>query len=84
MNNKLQKMLEIEAALAEAEASLNLIPETAALEIKRKANIEYVTSKRVAEIESETNHDIASIVKALAEVCEGDAGEYLGVWNTQC
>ena len=36
-----------------------------------------MTSKRVSEIEAETNHDIASIVKALAEVCENDAGEYV-------
>ncbi|HTX61734.1 MAG TPA: adenylosuccinate lyase [Methanobacterium sp.] len=75
--NKLQKMLEIEAALAEAETSLGLIPEDAAVEIKSKASIEFVTPERVAEIERETNHDIASIVKALAEACEGDAGEYV-------
>jgi adenylosuccinate lyase len=75
--NKLQKMLEIEAALAEAEAALGIIPEEAAVEIKSKANIKFVTPERVAEIERETNHDIASIVKALAEVCEGGAGEYV-------
>lgn len=75
--NKLQKMLEVEAALAEAEASLNLIPEKAALEIKLKANTDHITQERVAEIEKETNHDIASIVKALAEACDGEAGEYV-------
>lgn len=75
--NKLQKMLEVESALAQAEALLNIIPEEAAFEIKRKASTKYVTPERVAEIERETNHDIASIVKALAEVCEGDAGEYV-------
>lgn len=75
--NKLQKMLEIEAALAEAEASLGMIPKEAAEEIKNKASTDFVTTERVAEIERETNHDIASIVKALAEVCEGDAGEYV-------
>jgi len=75
--NKLQKMLEVEAALAEAEAQMGLVPEEAALEIRSKASTQYVTNERVAEIEKETNHDIASIVKALAEVCEGDAGEYV-------
>jgi adenylosuccinate lyase len=75
--NKLQKMLEVEAALAEAEASLNLIPDESASEIKRKASTKYVTPERVAEIERETNHDIASIVKALAEVCDDGAGEYV-------
>lgn len=75
--NKLQKMLEVEAALAEAEAQIGLVPEEAAQEIRSKASTQYVTNERVAEIEKETNHDIASIVKALAEVCEGDAGEYV-------
>ena len=76
-DNKLQKMLEVEAALAEAEADLDIIPKNAALEIKSKASTEFVTSKRVSEIEAETNHDIASIVKALAEVCDDGAGEYV-------
>jgi adenylosuccinate lyase len=76
-DNKLQKMLEIEAALAEAEAYMGIIPEAAAREIKSKASIKFVKPERVAEIERETNHDIASIVKALAEVCDDDAGEYV-------
>jgi adenylosuccinate lyase len=76
-DNKLQKMLEVEAALAEAEADLDIIPKNAALEIKSKASTKFVTSKRVSEIEAETNHDIASIVKALAEVCDDGAGEYV-------
>jgi len=76
-DNKLQKMLEVEAALAEAEAQMGIIPKEAAAEIRSKASIKYVTSKRVSEIEAETNHDIASIVKALAEVCENNAGEYV-------
>ena len=76
-DNKLQKMLEVEAALAEAEALLGMIPKYAAAEIKSKASVKFVTSKRVSEIEAETNHDIVSIVKALAEVCENDAGEYV-------
>jgi len=75
--NKLQKMLDVEAALAEAEAELNLVPKEAAEEIKNKASTKYVTVERVAEIERQTNHDIASIVKALAEACKGDAGEYV-------
>lgn len=75
--NKLQKMLDIESALSQAEAELGLIPTEVAKEIKNKANTKYVTLERVNEIERETNHDIASIVKGLAEQCDGDAGEYV-------
>jgi adenylosuccinate lyase len=75
--NKLQKMLDVEAALAKAESELGLIPKEASSQINEKASTKHVTLERVAEIEKQTNHDIASIVKALAEVCEGDAGEYV-------
>jgi len=75
--NKLQKMLDVEAAIAEAEASLGIIPEYAAEEIKRKANTKYVKLERVNQLEKETKHDIAALIKALAEQCEGDAGEYI-------
>ncbi len=76
-DNKLQRMLDVEAALAEAEAELGLIPQEAAVEIKNKASTRYVTWERVSEIERETNHDIAALVKGLAEVCDGEAGEYV-------
>jgi len=75
--NKLQKMLDVESALAQAEAELGMIPAEAAQEIKQKASTKYVTLERVNEIERATNHDIASLVKALAEQCQGDAGEYV-------
>lgn len=75
--NKLQRMLDVEAALAEAEARMGLIPPELAQEIRRKASTKYVTWERVSEIERETNHDIAALVKGLAEVCDGEAGEYV-------
>ncbi|MCL2157138.1 MAG: adenylosuccinate lyase [Methanobrevibacter sp.] len=75
--NKLEKMLEVESALSQAEAELGIIPKEVATEIKNKANTKYVTLERVDEIERETNHDIASLVQGLAEQCEGDAGEYV-------
>ncbi|MEL7670449.1 adenylosuccinate lyase [Methanobacterium sp.] len=75
--NKLQKMLDVEAALAEAESEFGLVPKEASAQIREKANTKDVTLERVKEIERQTNHDIASIVKALAEACEGEAGEYV-------
>ncbi|OED30684.1 adenylosuccinate lyase [Methanosphaera sp. WGK6] len=75
--SKLQNMLKVEAALAKAEAEIGLIPEDAAKEINNKASTEYVKQARVDEIERATNHDIAAIMKALEEVCDNDAGEYV-------
>ena len=51
--SKLQKLLEVEAALARAHAKLGNIPEEAAKEISKKASTKYVKLKRVKEIEEE-------------------------------
>ncbi len=75
--NKQQRMLDIESALAQAEGELGIIPKEYADEIKSKASVEYVTLERVSEIEAETKHDIASLSKGLSEVCDGEAGEYV-------
>ncbi|MDD4594495.1 MAG: adenylosuccinate lyase [Methanobacteriaceae archaeon] len=75
--NKLQKKLDVESALAQAEAELNILPKNIADEISSKANTKYVTLERVNEIESQTKHDIAALTKGLAEQCEGEAGEYV-------
>ncbi len=74
---KLQKMLEVEAAIAKAQGELGIIPKEAAEEINRKASTKYVKLERAKEIERETRHDIVAMVKAFAEVCEGNAGEYI-------
>ncbi|WP_292459979.1 adenylosuccinate lyase [Methanothermococcus sp.] len=74
---KLQKMLEVEAAIAKAQGELGIIPMEAAEEINRKASTKYVKLERAKEIERETRHDIVAMVKAFAEVCEGNAGEYI-------
>lgn len=78
---KLEKMLLVEAALAETLADLGKIPRKSAEEIKRKANIKNVKIERVKEIEKETKHDIMALVKALTEVC-GDSGKYVHLTAT--
>ncbi len=75
--SKLQNMLKVEAALAKAEGEIGLIPKEAADEINRKASTEFVKQERVDEIERATNHDIAALMKALEEVCDNEAGEYV-------
>lgn len=75
--NKLQRMLDVESALAQAEGKLGIIPQEVADEIAAKATTEYVKLERVKAIEAETNHDIAALSKGITEVCENGAGEYV-------
>lgn len=75
--NKLQRMLDVESALAQAEGKLGIIPQEVADEIAAKANTDFVKLERVNEIEAQTKHDIGALVKGLGEVCENNAGEYV-------
>ncbi len=75
---KLQFMLDVEAALVRAHAKLGHIPQEAADEISRKASTDYVTVRRVTEIEDEIKHDIMAVVKALAEQCDHGGYVHLG------
>ena len=75
--NKLQKWLDVEAAIAQAQALVGDIPRVAAEEIARNANTRVVTLARTKEIEKETRHDLMSMVLALSEACSGDGRRYV-------
>ena len=74
--NKLQKRLDVEAALALAHAEVGNIPLEDAKVIAEKASTKYVKLERVKEIEHQIKHDVMAMVKALAEVC-GPSGAYV-------
>ncbi len=75
--NKLQKWLDVEAAVAQAQASLGDIPKAAAEDIARNANTKSVTLARTKEIEREIHHDLMSMVTALSEACSGEGKNYV-------
>ncbi len=75
--HKLQKWLDVEVALSKVHAKLGNIPKEAALEIEKKGSTKFVKVQRVTEIEKQINHDIMAMVRAFAEVCEGDSGGYI-------
>ena len=72
-----QAWLEIEAALAETQAELGMIPSAAAVEIRRKANFEHVDALALGADIARTRAPIVSLVRALARACDGDAGGYV-------
>jgi adenylosuccinate lyase len=79
---KLQYLLDVEAALARAHANTGNIRKEVAQEISKKATIKYVSLDRVKELETETKHDIMAITRALAEVCDEDAGKFIHLGAT--
>jgi len=79
--NYLQKLLNVEAALAWAHAQVGNIPREDAERIGKMASTKHVKLSRVKEIEKEIKHDIMSVVKAFAEVC-GPSGAYIHLGAT--
>jgi adenylosuccinate lyase len=75
--NRLQRLLDVEAALARAEAKAGLIPGDAAKEISRHATTKEVTLARVAELEKETRHDIMAVVLGLTAASGPKAGRFI-------
>ena len=72
-----QSWMDIEAALAQTQAELGMIPAAAAAEIARKANFKHVDPVALAADMARTRAPIVSLVRALANACEGDAGGYV-------
>jgi adenylosuccinate lyase len=73
---RIQKMLDVEAALAWAHGEVGNIPQKDAKKIAAAASLKHVKLARIKEIEREIKHDVASLVRALAEV-SGTSGAYV-------
>jgi adenylosuccinate lyase len=78
---RVQRLLDVEAALALAHAEVGDIPRKDAGKIAAMASTKYVKVERVKAIEKEIKHDLASLVRALAEVC-GSSGAYVHLGAT--
>ncbi len=76
VESRYRLMLEVEAALAEAEAEEGLIPREAAEAIGRAVREGRVSPERIAELEREVRHETMAVVLALAEAV-GPMGEYV-------
>jgi adenylosuccinate lyase len=78
---RVQKMLDVEAALALAHAQVGNIARKDAEKIAATASLQHVKLARIKAIEKEIKHDIASLVRALAEAC-GPSGAYVHLGAT--
>ncbi|MEM2924885.1 MAG: adenylosuccinate lyase [Methanocellales archaeon] len=72
---KLQKLLDVEVAIARAQADAGFFEKNIAEEIEQAAK--KVKLDRVKEIESEIHHDIMAVVQALVEQCPPEAGRWV-------
>ena len=72
-----QCWLDTEAALARAQAGLQIIPASAAAEITRQAQAEQIDLDKLRQSINLVGYPIVGLVKQLAGLCDEDAGRYV-------
>ncbi len=75
--NLLQCWLDVEAALARAEARLGIIPIWAAEDIQRHAKAEEMELGAIKEGIDATFHPIVPLIRELQRHCDGQSGQYI-------
>ncbi len=75
--SRLKSWLDVEVALAQAQAELGVIPKDAAAEITRKADLSNIDLDAVRAGQARTEHQLVPLIWELDRVCDGDAGGYI-------
>lgn len=76
-NCRNQRWLDIEAALALAEAELGIIPEDAARQIAAAARLELLDLDAVAAEIDRSGHSLVGLLRVFEGVCEGSSGQFI-------
>ncbi|MEE8292431.1 MAG: adenylosuccinate lyase family protein [Candidatus Tectomicrobia bacterium] len=76
-SSRFQAWLDVEAALAQAQAELEIIPTSAAAEITRKAKLDLLDLPAIHAGLARTGHPLVPLIWELDRVCEGEAGGYV-------
>jgi adenylosuccinate lyase len=74
---RLQAQLDVEAALALAEAELGIIPAEAAETIARHAKAELMNVRELAQEGLKMKHSLMSMIKKLQQLCGPEHGEWV-------
>lgn len=75
--NRVQRQMDCEAALAEVEAELGIIPAAAAAEIRRVSDVANVDFTQLIADFHRTGHPFVPLVHAYKDICADGAGEYV-------
>lgn len=77
LDSRWQAWLDVEAALAKAEAELGVIPQDAAAVIVDKSRLELLNKNNIEEGLIRTAHPLVPLIWELARVCGDEAGGYV-------
>ncbi|MFZ5798013.1 MAG: class-II fumarase/aspartase family protein [Desulfobulbaceae bacterium] len=74
---RLNRWLQVEAALARAQAELGIIPSEAAGEIADKASLDQLDLERIRQEYQRSRNSLLPLVKVLRQACAGGSGQYV-------
>ena len=75
-DSRWQAWLDVEVALAKAQAKIGMIPSNAAEEISKKADLSLFDRQKLADGFLRSGHTLTPLIWELDRLCEGDAGGY--------
>ncbi|HEX5983227.1 MAG TPA: adenylosuccinate lyase family protein [Solirubrobacterales bacterium] len=75
--SRLQRWLDVEAALAASQADVGTLPREIADAIGQAASLERLDLERVAAEIRHTGHSLMALIVALQHACEDDAGQFV-------
>ena len=74
--NRVQKYLDFEAALARAQAKLGIIPKNAAAEIVKHCDVKKMDFAKLKERTEKVGYPVLPVVNQLIALCKNDLGEW--------
>ena len=74
--NRVQKYLDFEAALAKAQAKLGIIPKNAAAEIVKHCHADKIDMAKLKEKTERIGYPVLPVVQQLTAMCKGTLGEW--------
>lgn len=76
-DQKYQTWLDVESALATAQANLGIIPNDAAKEIKETAQLENIDLEEVEQLKQKIGHGFVPFLKVFVKACGEKSGKYV-------
>lgn len=74
---KMNRWLQVEAALASAQAELGIIPKEAAREINAKAGLDHLDLEQIRKGYQQSRNSLMPVVKGLRQACRENYGQYV-------
>ncbi len=74
--NRVQKYLDFEAALAKAQGKLGIIPKEAATEIVKHCDAKEIDMAKLKEATERIGYPVLPVVQQLVKLCQGKLGEW--------